>query len=738
MRAQLTAFAGVVVKRLSRRSENSRNIKRALVHEILSIQVLSAALVGALAIGGLYWGGQWVLQDNYSRWALQWTEQLNEIGAPFYLADDEEAQISLENFVDRYPEISQVIFYSKLGEVLHSVSASDVDGPVEVLAPSDLKDAVAVVGEQKPYLMRGGLLNPQQFEITAPVWIESLPDDGLFGFDAANPEPTSKTELLGFVKMNLDFVMFHDRLLSNIRSAVFVLLLFLILFSLYGQHALRRALVSISDLQRPIQELAKGNLKVKFEPAQHREISDIVEALETTATALSERDAQLRELANHDSLTGLYNRRRFVEELRAEVMHVMRTERSSALFFIDLDQFKYINDACGHPAGDRLIRKVADELRRSIGANDVIARFGGDEFVILARSVDANAAQAIAETILTNMRRMAHIEDNRIFHVHCSVGITIMTGANLHHDELINQADIACREAKSAGRNRMRFYSPSDGDERRETTDVGWMNALREALDEDKFELRFQPINNIMNGRTTHQEILIRLRTEDGKFVAPDAFLPSAVRFGLMNEIDFWMIRHAAMAYAEHARPGSDIKFSINLSANAFENDDLTSYVQDVFEQFKVRPSDIVFEITESLAVRRPMQVDRQVATLRDLGCQFALDDFGTGYSSFGYLQKLQFDYIKIDGTFVNDLPDNPVDQKMIKLIAEVGREAGMQTIAEYVRNAETLEILADLGVDMAQGYFVGRPTKIPTTKPTPIPLNSRRQRLSRKNSPSS
>jgi len=738
VRAQLTAFASVVAQRLGRRSENTKNIKRALVHEILSIQVLSAALVGALAISGLYWGGQWVLQDNYSRWALQWTEQLNEIGAPFYLADDEEAQISLENFVDRYPEISQVIFFSKSGEVLHSVNASDDEDPVEALASDDLEDAVAVVGEQTPYLMRGGLLNPQQFEITAPVWVESLPNDGLFGFDAADPESPSKTELLGFVKMNLDFVMFHDRLLSNIRSAVFVLLLFLILFSLYGQHALRRALVSISDLQRPIQELAKGNLKVKFEPAQHREISDIVEALETTATALSERDAQLRELANHDSLTGLYNRRRFVEELRLEVMNVMRTDRSSALFFIDLDQFKYINDACGHPAGDRLIRKVADELRRSIGAHDVIARFGGDEFVILARSVDAGAARAIAETILTNMRRMAHIEDSRIFHVHCSVGITIMTGANLHHDELINQADIACRDAKSAGRNRMRFYSPSDGEERREITDVGWMNSLREALDEDKFELRFQPINNIMNGRTTHQEILIRLKTDDGRFVVPDAFLPSAVRFGLMNEIDFWMIRHAAMAYAEHARPGSDIKYSINLSANAFENDDLTGYVQDIFEQYKVRPSDIVFEITESLAVRRPMQVDRQVATLRDLGCQFALDDFGTGYSSFGYLQKLQFDFIKIDGTFVNDLPDNPVDQKMIKLIAEVGREAGMQTIAEYVRNAETLEILADLGVDMAQGYFVGRPTRIPTMRPTPIPLSSRRQRLSRKKSPSS
>jgi len=738
MKAKLISFTEDLTKLFSGRVENTKNIKRALVHEILSIQVLSAALVGALAIGGLYWGGQWILHDNYSRWALQWTEQLNEIGAPFYLADDQEAHISLEDFVDRYPEISQVIFFSKDGDVLHSVDGPGENDPIETLAPDELQEAVAVVGKQKPYLMHGGLLDPQRFEITAPVWVESIPNDGLFGFDASNTDTSSKTELLGFVRMKLDFVLFNDRLLSNIRSAALVLLLFLIAFSFYGRYALRRALASISDLHLPIQELAKGNLKVKFKPAQHREISDIVEALETTASALSERDEQLRKLANHDSLTGLFNRRRLVEELKAEVMDVMRKDGSSALFFIDLDQFKYINDACGHPAGDRLIRKVADELRRSVGPNDVVARFGGDEFVILVRTVDSDAAQSVAETILANMRRLAHIEDERIFHVHCSIGITIMVGNNLHPDELINQADIACREAKSAGRNRMRIYSRLDNRERREFADISWMNWLREALDEDKFEIRFQPINNIMSGQTTHHELLIRLRTADGKFVSPDAFLPSAVRFGLMNEIDFWMIRHAAIAYAEHSRPGTDLKFSINLSANAFENDDLPGYVEEMFKQFEVPLTDVVFEITESLAVRRPMQVDRQVATLRDLGCRFALDDFGTGYSSFGYLQKLQFDYIKIDGTFVNDLPGNPVDQKMIKLIAEVGREAGMQTIAEYVRNAETLEILAELGVDMAQGYFVGRPTRIPMAKSTPISLNSRRQRLSRKKSPNS
>lgn len=733
MKSRIAALFSDIATRFAGLYSGSNTGKRALVHEILSIQVFSATLVGFLAIASLYWGGQWILQDNYSRWALQWTDQLNELGSPLYLAEDKDIRVSLDNFVERYPEIDQVVYYATDGSVLHSVDSPDDIDPVENLADWQLQDAIDVVGQEEPYLVSGGLLDPRQFNILAPVWVESIPDDGLFGFDAAALEEESKMELLGFVNMKLDFVIFHDRLLSNIRSAVVVLLALLVLFAIYGRYALRKALASFADLQLPIQELAKGNLDVKFEPSQHREISDIVEALETTATALSERDAQLQDLANHDSLTGLYNRRRFVEILRAEVLEVMQKNKSSALFFIDLDQFKYINDACGHPAGDRLIRKVADELQRSIGRKDVIARFGGDEFAVLVRSVDEAGAQTAAERILTNMRRMAHIEDEQIFHVHCSIGITIMTGDNLHHDELINQADIACREAKSAGRNRLSIYRiPEDGS-KSAVMDMSWMNCLRQALDEDLFEIRFQPINNIESGETTHHELLIRVLAADGKLISPDAFLPSAVRFGLMTEIDFWMIRHAAMAYEEYSTPADDLRFAINLSANAFENDDLTAYVQKTFEEHKVDPRNIIFEITESLAIRRPVQVDRQIATLRDLGCKFALDDFGTGYSSFSYLQKLQFDYIKIDGTFVQDLPSNPVDQKMIKLIAEVGREAGMQTIAEYVRNVETLELLAELGVDMAQGFFVGRPTKTPRTKATPISLNSRRQRFSRK-----
>jgi diguanylate cyclase (GGDEF)-like protein len=716
--------------RFNRRS--SEGAKRVLVHEILSIQVLSAALFGGLAIASLYWGGQWVLQDNYGRWALQWTEELNELGSPLYLSDDEEARIRLESFVERYPEIDRVSYFTNDGVALFSVDNREEFEPPENLDSDKLYDAVAVIGQKKPYVMSSGLLTPRQFEILAPVWTESLVDDGLFDFDAANLDGEIRTELLGFVSINLDFVIFHDRLLANIKGAIAILLLLLVAFAAYGRRALQRALTSISDLQEPIKELAKGNLGVKFEPAEHREISDIVEALETTATALSERDAKLLEMANHDSLTGLFNRRRFTEELKKEIISVMRKGHTSALLFVDLDQFKYINDACGHPAGDRLIRKVADELSRSVRRDDVVARFGGDEFAVLVRRTDIHGASSSAETILSNMRRMAHIEEGQVFHVHCSIGMAMITGDNLHYDELINQADIACREAKNAGRNRLSLYEYSDGSKEKDTADVGWMNRLRRAVDNNEFELRFQPINRIHTGETTHHEVLIRLRSEDDSIVLPDVFLPSAMRFGLMTEIDFWMIENAAKAHSVYSVPGHTLKFSINLSANAFENDDLVEHIVECFEKYSVDPTDIIFEITESLAVRHPMHVETQIAALRDMGCHLALDDFGTGYSSFSYLQKLQFDYIKIDGTFVEDLLNNPVDQKMIKLIAEIGAEAGMEVIAEYVQDAESMTLLDELGVDLAQGYFVGRPTKKPEHKSTPISLDSRRMRAPR------
>ena len=484
-------------------------------------------------------------------------------------------------------------------------------------------------------------------------------------------------------------------------------------------------------MQQPIAELAKGNLSVEFKPAAHREISEIVEALESTASALGERDARLLRLANHDGLTGLFNRRRLIEELKKEVDNVTVNETSSALLFIDLDQFKYVNDACGHPAGDRLIRKVADQLGRTVGSLGIVARFGGDEFAVLANNVDKAQSRELADKILEDMRRLAHIEEDHVFHVHCSIGITMINSEKFDHDDVIAQSDIACREAKESGRNRSQFYSMSAGEAEKIVADVGWASKLREALDDDLFLLRFQPIVEIESGRITHHEVLLRLAGENGRTISPDAFLPAAVRFGLMGEIDTWIVKNALRVLAEYRETRPDLRFSLNLSANVFETEDLAGFVSTHLEQNDVPPSAAIFEITESLAVRHLDHVEHQVTALRRLGCELALDDFGTGYSSFGYLQRLQFDYIKIDGCFVRDLVNKPVDHKMVRLIAEIGKEAGMRTTAEYVQSGPTLALLAELGVDMAQGYFIGRPTAVPTEKSMPIPINLRRRQQS-------
>jgi EAL domain-containing protein (putative c-di-GMP-specific phosphodiesterase class I) len=333
----------------------------------------------------------------------------------------------------------------------------------------------------------------------------------------------------------------------------------------------------------------------------------------------------------------------------------------------------------------------------------------------------------LAETLLEDMRRLAHIENDSVFHVHCSIGITMINSSRFDHDDLIAQVDIACREAKASGRNRLQFFSLSEREAERMVADVGWMSKLRAAIDNNAFILRYQPIIDVVTGETTHHEVLLRMRAEDGKLVAPDAFLPAAVRFGLMAEIDTWMIENAIAALADYRADQPDLSFSINLSVNAFESENLSAFVRTQLTKCNVPANAIVFEITESLAVRHLKHVEQQIAALRKIGCQLALDDFGTGYSSFSHLKRLSLDYIKIDGCFIRELVESPVDQKMVRMIAEIGREAGMKTIAEYVQSHAALNLLAELGVDLAQGYYIGRPTAVPTHRSMPVSLDARR-----------
>ena len=706
---------------------------RLLIREILMRQLVITAIIGGLAIAGLYWGGQWVLQDSYNRWALQWTEELNELGAPLYLPDDDEVLLRLESFIDKYPEIYRVTYYGENGSVLYSIfNGRPEHVQAENLGRGLRQELVTLVGTEMPYKFESSRNAAHAFDILAPIWIESIEDDGLFDFDPAADAGGKSVEMIGFVGLNLNFMLYHNRLLTNIKIAIGILFVVLIISGLIGHHSLQRSLSAISDLQKPIAELAQGKLAVEFKPAEHREISEIVEALESTVAALGERNARLLKLANHDLLTGLFNRRRLVDELKKEIDNVSVNDFSSALLFIDLDQFKFVNDSCGYPAGDRLICKVAEQLIRSVGDKVIVARFGGDEFAVLANDVDKDKARRLAERILEDMRQIKHIENENVFHVHCSIGITMITSDKFDHDAIFAQADIACREAKASGRNRLEFYSMSAKETEEMIAGVGWASKVRDAIDNDLLVLQYQPIVQISTGKITHNEVLLRMPGEDGKIIGPDAFLPAAVRFGLMAEIDNWVLKNAIAALAEYRKVQPNLRFSINLSANAFETEDLAEIVRAHLEEHGVPANSIVIEITESLAVRNLDYVEHQIAALRSLGCELALDDFGTGYNSFGYLQRLAMDYIKIDGCFIRDLVKNPVDQKMVRMIGEIGREAGMRTIAEYVQDGPALSLLGKLGIDFAQGYYIGRPEASPSNKTIPIPLSSKKRKRSK------
>jgi diguanylate cyclase (GGDEF)-like protein len=698
------------------------------------LQLIITAVIGALAIAGLYWGGQWVLRDNYSRWALQWTEELNELGAPLYLEGDGEVVLRLESFVSRYPEIHRVTYYFEHGAPLYSIDNGLYHSiPAEPLSESAVAALSARVGSDIPYLVNSNTFSSHTFEIFAPIWTESIGGDDLFNFDPAAGHATGTRKLAGFVRLELDFSFFHARLVTNIKVATSVLLLLLIVSGLIGRRRLRSALTAISDLQEPIAELAKGNLSVRFKPAKHREISEIVKALESTASALGERNEKLSRLANHDVLTGLYNRRRFVEELRKEVQNVSRHNGEAALLFVDLDQFKYVNDTCGHPAGDRMIRKVADQLQRCVGKNGTVGRFGGDEFTVLATNVTRASAQSLAESILEDLRKVAHVEDDNVFHVHCSIGIAMIDSDQFDHDDLISHADMACREAKASGRNRLAFHDMTEADAERMAADVNWVSKLREAIDNNLLMLRYQPIVCIATGETSSHEVLLRMKSDRGGMISPDAFLPAAVRFGLMAEIDTWLIEAAIAELARYRKDAPDLRFSLNLSANAFEAENLTEFVRSRLARHDVPPDCVTFEITESLAMRHLNHVEKQIAALRQLGCEVSLDDFGTGYSSFSYLQKLPVDYIKIDGSFIRDLVRNPVDQKMVRMIGEIGRAAGMKTVAEYVQSGSAFTLLGELGIDFAQGFYIGRPTVTPIRKTMPVPIIPPKQKKGRK-----
>jgi diguanylate cyclase (GGDEF)-like protein/PAS domain S-box-containing protein len=417
-------------------------------------------------------------------------------------------------------------------------------------------------------------------------------------------------------------------------------------------------------------------------------------------------EARLRHLADHDSVTGLVNRRRFEERLTS---HLARPARSAgAVLVLDIDDFKLINDRLGHRAGDEALAAIARVATRSLGPRAVLARQGGDEFAALIPGADAVAAEGSAHALLEAVRALALTVDGRPVHLTASVGIALIDGERTTVQEVLSGADAAMYAAKEAGRDRMAMVAPDSSGSAQER--LGAAGLIRRALDEDRFVLHAQPIRDLRTGEIGRHEILLRLLDDDNRLLLPDAFLRSAERFGHVGAIDRWVVRRAIRLIAAAQVSGTDLILEVNLSGRSIGDPELPRVVEAELEATGIDASRLVLEITETAAIAN-MEQARELATrLRSLGCRFALDDFGSGFSSFWYLKHLPLDYVKIDGEFVRNLGSSAADALVVKAMVQIAQGLGLRTIAEFVEDGPTLELLAELGVDYAQGDHVGRP----------------------------
>ena len=433
-----------------------------------------------------------------------------------------------------------------------------------------------------------------------------------------------------------------------------------------------------------------------------------------TARDITSKKAYENELtyqAQHDSLTGIYNRKYFQQELERVVSRVARSAADCAVFYMDLDQFKYVNDTVGHAAGDKLLLETTNLLRSHIREGDLLARFGGDEFTVLLYNLDRDEACSVAEGIRKLFEHYQFVDSGKAFNVTISLGIACITNQTTSAEEVLSQADIACNIAKSNGRNRVHIAEPGNNEKDGLANDMGWASRVRDAFENDRFSLVYQPIIAVEDGAINDYEVLLRMQRDNGEMILPGGFMPAAERFGLVHNVDRWAITRAITHLDELSAQHRDLRFAINLSGRAFEDKELLPLIRGLIDDSSLSPSQLTFEITETAAIANLRDASKFISKLKDLGCGFALDDFGSGFCSFSYLKKLPVDKLKIDGAFVKNLANSEVDQAMVQSMNQIAHALGKQTIAEFVENNQTLQLLKLYGINFAQGNFLGEPS---------------------------
>lgn len=432
-------------------------------------------------------------------------------------------------------------------------------------------------------------------------------------------------------------------------------------------------------------------------------------------TEMRELAQQLTHQATHDALTGLINRREFELRLKGALDSAHSKGTDHALCYLDLDQFKVVNDTCGHIAGDELLKQVTARLREKVRKADTLARLGGDEFGVLLHNCGLGKAEKVTDDLRKTVKEFRFSWQDRTFEIGVSIGLVPIDANSGTLTDILSAADSACYAAKEQGRNRVHLFQPDDKVLAQRHGEMQWVSRITQALEEDRLIIFAQRIKSMQNCASDHWEILVRMHADDGGIVPPMAFIPAAERYHVMPEIDRWVLGRAFKLIAENTKSlGEDAPiFNFNLSGQSLSDDSLWKFVIDQIERRTIDPEKICFEITETAAIANLTHATRFIAVLTGMGCRFALDDFGSGLSSFAYLKNLNVSYLKIDGAFVRDMVDDPINYAMVESINHVGHTLGIKTIAEFVESKNILQAVENLGIDYAQGYQIAKPVPV-------------------------
>jgi len=461
--------------------------------------------------------------------------------------------------------------------------------------------------------------------------------------------------------------------------------------------------------------IMKDNLS-RLVPAVQREVRE-----SESRKARRQAEQTIIHMAYHDALTGLANRNEFEHRLKDAIAVSKLRHIPHGLLYIDLDQFKIINDTCGHIAGDELLRQLSTLLNLEIRETDTLARLGGDEFGILLDNCPFEKSIKIAENIIAKIHGIVFKWQHKSFDVTASIGLVGIDNTSRNVSSVLSSADIACYTAKDLGRNRIHVYKEDDKELLRRHGEMQWVPRIRAAITNDEFVLYRQNMMVLNQDESEHAtpsfEFLIRLKDSNGEIIPPGAFIPAAERYNLMPDLDRWVIDHAfqylSANYNENVSCATPFYAFINLSGASLSDDKFFDYIREKFDEYKLDQRIVCFEITETAAITNLSRAIEFIRDIKEQGCHFALDDFGSGLSSFSYLKNIPVDFLKIDGSFVRNMLYDEMDETFVTVINQLGHVANLKTIAEFVENEETLEMLNKIGVDYAQGYGIHIPEAI-------------------------